>query len=157
MGSFYGKFFLRNLNLYLLQRNPDQWKTFQASQKAAASQQAGNESTKTATTTAVPSAASTAGAEPHPENKKKRKERPGDEIDQLFEDKLGKKVKKGELKMETPVKAPEVEEKHEKKERREKKKRRGEGDDAKVLQDVLGAIKAAPKDDKRHHKKKKAQ
>ena len=88
MGSFYGKFFLRNLNLYLLQRNPDQWKTFQASQKAAASQQAGNENTKTATTTAVSSAASTAGAEPHPENKKKRKERPGDEIDQLFEDKL---------------------------------------------------------------------
>ena len=34
IGSYYGKFFARNLNLYLLQRNSEQWKNMQASQKA---------------------------------------------------------------------------------------------------------------------------
>lgn len=150
-GSFYGKFFARNLNLYLLQRNPEQWKTIQASRKSAASQQHEKDSSKFTANPVKEVVLDPSSAEPQLGNKTKRKARPDNEIDQLFEEKLGKKVKRAELKTEAPMKAPEAEG-----DRQEKTKRRKIGGTDKGLEDVLGAIKAAPKDEKRHHKKKKA-
>lgn len=95
---------------------------------------------------------------------KKRKTRPVDEIDQVFE-KLGKKVKRAELNGggEPAAKKAEKEEGQQetksKKDGEKKKKRRkeeGEGEARdKGLDDVLGAIKAAPKDEKKHHHKRK--
>lgn len=147
VGSFYGKFFARNLNLYLLQRNPEQWKNIQINQKSTAP--APSELQKKANTTIAQTTDFTDAPAP-PTDKKKRKTRPEDEIDQLFEQKLGKKVKKAELKTEEPSQLEAVEVKKE----RKRHKKDGEAKD-RELEDVLGAIKAAPKDEKRHHKKKK--
>ncbi len=75
-----------------------------------------------------------------------------DEIDQLFEAKLGKKVKKAEL-SNAPAKVDQDSEEHAKNEKKKHRKDKGEAAD-KGLDAVLGAIKAAPKEEKRHHKKK---
>lgn len=91
-----------------------------------------------------------------------------DDIDELFEAALGKKMKKGSLAaVNAPVPsihndvAPEAEDqdegteraekKRKKEEKKEKKKRKKDGDEGggggedKTLEGVLGAIKAAPK------------
>nr|GAT46208.1 predicted protein [Mycena chlorophos] len=119
-GSFYGKFFARNLNLYLLQRRPDEWRTMQA-----------NKSKPAALAPALPPTTPTlpekdTDATPSPTKKRKRdreKEGPKDEIDELFAGTLGKKVKRAALAYEA---APET----------------VKGDFE--LDGVLGAIKAAP-------------
>lgn len=84
---------------------------------------------------------------------KKRKVRADNEIDQLFEEKLGKKVKKAGLGGDATSQpaAPKVDG------TKDKKRRKGEDEGKdKDLKDILGAIKAAPKDDKSHKRKKKA-
>lgn len=138
------------MNLHLLQRNPDQWKNVQASKKIGTTTpavQPENPSGR-ATTDAQTKETETEQAD----NKRKRKDRPVDEIDQLFEAKLGKKVKKAEL-SNAPAKVDQDSEEHAKKEKKKHRKDKGEAAD-KGLDAVLGAIKAAPKEEKRHHKKK---
>lgn len=157
VGSFYGKFFARNLNLYLLQRNPEQWKSAQAAQKAASKPPPTSEKKPPAAHQAAAKLTPTSQddeSKSAPEHKKKRKARPDDEIDQVFET-LGKKVKRAELKTgdtDAAAKAEPV------KERKKEKKRRRDDDGAKDrgLEDILGAIRAAPKDEKRHKHKKKS-
>lgn len=162
--SFYGKFFARRLNIYLLQRDPEQWKNLQVN----------NRSTSNAPTPAMTparvaspmpptkSAAQSAKATPElsrsqeaEKQSKKRKSRTEDEIDQLFEEKLGKKVKKAGL---APEVAPAPQAVAGRKEGKDKKRKKGEDDvKDKDLKDILGAIKAASKgDDKSHQRKKKA-
>jgi len=85
--------------------------------------------------------------------KRKRKAEPADEIDALFNARLGKKIKKGGLGPEDRIK--ELKEGKEKEDDKAMKKGhvRDEVVD-KELKDVLGAIKAAPKDDGAHRKKR---
>ncbi|KAJ7367884.1 armadillo-type protein [Mycena albidolilacea] len=85
-GSYYGKFFARNLNLYLLQRRPDEWRTMQSDRKRAAEPPA----------VAAPSPVQSA-EETKKERKKRKRDAAGDEIDDLFGAALGKKVKKAAL------------------------------------------------------------
>ncbi|KAI0052589.1 ARM repeat-containing protein [Auriscalpium vulgare] len=83
-GSFYGKFFARNLNLHLLQRRPEDWRNLQASRALAART---NGDTKPPTDSTL-------------DMRKKRKRdsaKSGDEIDVLFHEALGAGVKKGAL------------------------------------------------------------
>ena len=152
VGSFYGKFFARNLNLYLLKKNPEQWKTAQAARKAALKIPTASDEPKEPA--ATPQGPEKSAQAPPALKNKKRKARPTDEIDEVFET-LGKKVKRAELKadeVDAPAKTDTA------KEAKKEKKRRKRDDDAKdkELEDVLGAIKAAPKDEKRHKHKKKS-
>ncbi|KAI0771524.1 ARM repeat-containing protein [Trametes elegans] len=174
-GSAFGKFFARPLSLHILQRDPERWKTMQAANKAAAapSPAAGANAQLRADPSQRSKAhvAQTAGApgETHvstsDESQKKaekraRKAHSQDEIDALFEATLGKKVKKAELATANATEG-DSHRKHEEKEKSEKgkskskkrKERDGESED-RSLQDVLGAIRAAPKDDKGHKKKR---
>lgn len=83
----------------------------------------------------------------------KRKHRGEDEIDQLFEENLGKRVKKAALEKKTLDDSAEG--------RKEDSTFSGQGKNHKAdgqrdgLQDILGAIKAAPKRDEGHRSKKK--
>ncbi|KAJ7499330.1 armadillo-type protein [Mycena latifolia] len=126
-GSYYGKFFARNLNLYLLQRRPDEWRTMQTDRKRP-------EQPKVATPVNQPVDTS------HGKERKKRKrDAGGDEIEELFSSAIGKKVKKAAL-----VDAVEPE---------SKPLPFGKGitlDDG--LSDVMGAIRAAPAEGKGHGK-----
>ncbi|KAG6833595.1 hypothetical protein H0H87_004222 [Tephrocybe sp. NHM501043] len=137
-GSFYGKFFARNLNLYLLQRRPDEWKTMQADRKRA----------QDAPTKAIPAAlAPTPSIDfdttPQPA-KRKRHGYADDEIDAVFNASLGKRMKKaalGDIALVPTLPS------------KEEVSRKGQAPD--TLQAVLGAIQSAPKDDKGHRKKRR--
>ncbi|KAF7301584.1 hypothetical protein MIND_00723900 [Mycena indigotica] len=84
--SYYGKFFARNLNLYLLQRRPDEWRTAQANR------------TKFASATEVKQDANHTRSElPLTKKRKRDANRAKDEIDELFAGALGKKVKRTAL------------------------------------------------------------
>jgi nucleolar protein 9 len=142
--SFFGKFFARSLNLYLLQRRPEEWRNLQSERKRLKEQQqhaaAPTESAPMIETTTEPAAPS--------DKKRKRKARPDDEIDVLFNAKLGKKTKKAALSETTStVDGPSkvmivVEDIDARKEDKE-------------LQQVLGAIRLAPKDHGYSKKKQK--
>ncbi|KAJ7067930.1 armadillo-type protein [Mycena amicta] len=80
-GSYYGKFFARNLNLYLLQRRPEEWRTMQASKNKPAPVSPKRNSL----------------AEENAPNGNATRDGAKDEIDELFAGTLGKKVKKGAL------------------------------------------------------------
>lgn len=160
--SFYGKFFARNLNLYLLQRDPEQWKTSQMNLKAAAASSSHTGSSdKVQRPPLTDSASGDAGKarerEPQAEGSdsrkpRKRKVRMADEIDQLFEEKLGKKTKRAGLNDDPTVKAAA---KSGDDRSGEKRKRRDNVAEDNGLEEVLGAIKAAPKDKSGHRSKKK--
>ncbi|KAG1780420.1 armadillo-type protein [Suillus placidus] len=128
--SYFGKFFARNINLYLLQRRPDEWRELQSQNKSSTG--------STISPSALPSVPSVVVQRPnsddaevfHPsKTSKKRRSRVEDEIDAVFNASLGAKVKR------TAVSAT------------------GSCDKLVVqtsdqgLQDVLGAIRAAPSDD----------
>ncbi|KAG6864208.1 hypothetical protein C0991_011572 [Blastosporella zonata] len=81
-GSYYGKFFARNLNLYLLQRRPDEWKALPDRKRA-----------QDALTKPIPAQKSI---------KRKRHTQPEDEIDAVFNASLGKRIKKAALGDVTP-------------------------------------------------------
>ncbi|KAF7978355.1 hypothetical protein HWV62_1005 [Athelia sp. TMB] len=140
-GSFYGKFFARNLNLYLLQRKPEDWKNMQIQSKAAQASKTAPPPSPAAPPPAE-AAPTPAGAE-KPKKKRKRDAAPDNEIDALFAASLGKKTKRAalnaaELPSSVGADKPPV----------------ATGD--KGLEDVLGAIRAAPKadGDSAHRKKK---
>ncbi|EMD40990.1 hypothetical protein CERSUDRAFT_149573 [Gelatoporia subvermispora B] len=128
-GSFFGKYFARNLHLHLLQRNPEEWKNQQAAKSTAE----------------LPKAAPDTKAEvakpPQADEQKKKRKHQGDEIDELFDSTLGKRIKKGALGGEGKAKmeSPSVE--------------KLAAD--KSLKDVMGAIRSAPKEDKPRPKKKR--
>lgn len=137
--SFFGKFFARNLNLYLLQRRPEEWRNLQSERKRSKEQHA-------APTESAP--INEMSTEPAPsEKKRKRKARPEDEIDALFDAKLGKKIKKAALSETTSTLdgASEVIVVKDVTARKEDKE----------LEQVLGAIRLAPKDHGYSKKKQK--
>ncbi|VDC06251.1 unnamed protein product [Peniophora sp. CBMAI 1063] len=158
-GSFYGKFFARNLNLYLLRRKPDEWKEAQV--KAAAKATADTTPSASNKTATVESAEKTGDTERVAAGKKKKRKREqgeGDEIDALFDGALGRKVKRAALDSGATNSQPGKEARAEhagkgaggKKDKKRKKDRLLDGD----LAGVLGAIRSAPKGEERTHKRK---
>ena len=137
--SFFGKFFARNLNLYLLQRRPEEWRNLQSERKRSKEQHVAP---------TEPALKIEASTEPAPSDKnRKRKARPEDEIDALFNTKLGKKTKKAALSETTstldgPSEVIVVKDVAARK-------------DDKELEQVLGAIRLAPKDHGYSKKKQK--
>ncbi|KAG7096605.1 hypothetical protein E1B28_004022 [Marasmius oreades] len=92
IGSFYGKFFSRNLNLYLLRRRPDEWRSMQSSSKLGSGGGQNKKKGEGEVADAIEDQ-EMAVVEPQekfqPEKNKKRKRRDkvdaqGDEIDQVF-------------------------------------------------------------------------
>ncbi|KAL1665643.1 armadillo-type protein [Schizophyllum commune] len=136
-GSFYGKFFVRKLNLMLLKRKPDEWRNAQSTHKP----QAPTPSTPVPPPAkAQAPAASTEAKEPV--KKSKKRQRPENEIDELFSTSLGKRTKTArietaDVEMETAPIAP------------------SQTVD-RTLSAVLGAIQQAPKGDGGRKKKKGA-
>ncbi|KAL0581237.1 Nucleolar protein 9 [Marasmius crinis-equi] len=128
IGSFYGKFFSRNLNLYLLRRRPDEWRSMQSS-------------TKQEKDTPLPQGSTKPKDEPQPpavpEKKRKRKPAPADEIDDVFAKAPVKKLKGPGLSHNKDPDPPKV----------------SEADPS--LADVFNAIKAAPKNDGKDKSKKR--
>ncbi|KAI0786442.1 armadillo-type protein [Abortiporus biennis] len=149
-GSFYGKFFARKLNLHLLKRDVEAWKNAQISAKASSTGQVGSTPTVVAK---VPPQASAPTTESTVESKRKRKHPAEDEIDQLFDTAIGKKVKRADLSSNVN----EEPESAQAKSKSKKDKRDVEPEEGvdKSLHDVLGAIKAAPKNEDKGHKKRK--
>lgn len=135
-GSQYGKYFVRNMNLLLLKRDPDAWKAQQSSNRGVSIPSTSSK-TKFVSTSEKPSEQPSAEVAPKLSSKRKRKGE--DDIDKLFDSTLGKKQKRSAL-------PPALEESavpatH----------------NAIGLESVLGAIKNAPKGDSdRKHKKKKS-
>ncbi|KAG6861483.1 hypothetical protein C0995_015910 [Termitomyces sp. Mi166 len=139
-GSYYGKFFARNLNLYLLQRRPNEWKTMQADRKRAPD---ATEKSPSAPSLTNPESANPVAAQKSA--KRKRHVQSEDEIDAVFNASLGKRIKKATLGhvASTPLLSEP-----------EKMDVKNEAPDS--LRAVLGAIKSAPKDEKGNKKQKKA-
>ena len=132
-GSFFGKFFARSLNLHLLQRRPEEWRNLQSERKRSKEQHGASTESAPIIETPVESAS---------DNKiRKRKSRPEDEIDVLFDTKLGKRIRKAAL-SETTIEVIPVKGITARKEDKE-------------LEQVLGAIRLAPKDDRQSKKKQK--
>jgi nucleolar protein 9 len=121
---------MRSLNLYLLQRRPEEWRNLQSERKRLKEQHAAPTESAPMIETSI---------EPAPSDKKrKRKVRPEDEIDALFNSKLGKRTKKAALSGTTsPFNRPSevllVDGVAARKEDKE-------------LEQVLGAIRLAPKE-----------
>lgn len=138
-GSRYGKFFIRGLNLYLLKKDPEKWKTQQSSAKTVTS--------ATGLRAAEPAQTVENGGNGRNKEikgpKRKREEKPEDEIDKLFVSALGKRQKKGSLVVadsnNATTNVPHKESKQ-------------PGD--KDLDSVLGAIRGAPKETKVKKKQK---
>lgn len=150
-GSFYGKFFVRNLNLYMLQRRPDEWRNVQTQRRQQALQQ--QQQIKETPSTAPQEVASTSTVAAVVESKSRKRSKPSDEIEELFDKTLGKKIKKAALATEetkeVEVSKPAAD--------AEKKSKKGKDKDKKKdnsLDAVLGAIKSAPKHDSERPKKK---
>lgn len=131
-GSFYGKFFARNLNLYLLQRKPDDWRNMQADRKRVQDQ--------ANTATSDPSPPKLTNTSPPPPPKRKRKAQPEDEIEAVFNATLGKRIKKAALDSPDMVTSEAAIPERKKGTQNRKESRKDGG-----LEDVLGAIRAAPK------------
>ncbi|KZP05871.1 ARM repeat-containing protein [Athelia psychrophila] len=138
-GSFYGKFFARHLNLYLLQRKPEEWRNLQIQNKAAQALKAA----PTPSTTTEPSTEPTPTSDEKSKKKRKRGSAPGNEIDALFDTSLGKKLKRVALNPEDLSAANKTD-----------KQLPAKGD--KGLDDILTAIRAAPKGDGDSSRKKKS-
>lgn len=105
LGSFYGKFFVRGLNLYLLKRSPEEWKAQQAkdvSRKDHSTTGSGVDSRqhRQSINPGLIDESIEGKAGKASRDKKKRKrvaDKPEDEIDAVFSSVLGKKQKKGKL------------------------------------------------------------
>ncbi len=147
--SYFGRFFARNLNLQLLQRRPDEWRTAQTERKkqkeahantvveaAAALASAATESKKEEVMSSSSPPGET-GKDAKKANKRKRHSR--EEIDSLFDTKIGKKVRRAALDSEGFNEQDGA--------------AHPEGVDVTLLS-VLGAIRAAP-DHEGHRKKKR--
>jgi nucleolar protein 9 len=137
IGSEYGKYFARKLQLHILKRRPEEWKEMQATASKPA-----KPAVMTGDPIPVP-APTSAPINVAPSEREKKKKRKADEIDTLFDEAGlgGKKNKRGALDTGKPE---------------EDGKR--EAPVASDLKDVLGAIKDAPKNEgpggKKKHRKK---
>ncbi|KAI6035570.1 armadillo-type protein [Pisolithus orientalis] len=138
--SYYGKFFARNLNLYLLKRRPDEWKQLQSKSKATTSgEKAEQTSVSAPTPLQPPSVASLPTADkkaPSPKKSPRKRDPPADEIDVLFDTALGNKIKRAAIGQNSVAQ------------------------DKKALtdphmQDVLKAVCAAPSGEDGHPKKRR--
>lgn len=89
--SFYGKFFARNLNLHLLRRRPEEWKTLQSNNKSSSTESDQSTLPPAVQPQQTPPAASTL-----PKSSKKRRA-PEDDIDAVFKSTLGNKTKKAAM------------------------------------------------------------
>ncbi|KAK7696593.1 hypothetical protein QCA50_001251 [Cerrena zonata] len=141
-GSFYGKFFARSLNLHLFKKNADEWKNVQAHNKLAAQPKI---PPAPVPTSSVKDEAKDTDVPTSKSEKRKRKHRPEDEIDELFDNTLGKKIKRAGLSGEVVTKTKST----------SSDKMKVEDVKDKSLKDILGAIQAAPKNDEKGHGKKK--
>jgi len=136
-GSQYGKYFVRNMNLLLLKRDPDAWRAQQSSKREVSTPSASSQ-TKSVSTPTHEKPSEQPPTEVTPKLPFKRKRKEGDDIDKLFDSALGKKQKRCAL-------PPAQEE-----------RTVSTNSEATGLERILGAIKDAPKGDKeRKHKKKK--
>ncbi|THU83938.1 hypothetical protein K435DRAFT_765540 [Dendrothele bispora CBS 962.96] len=132
--SYYGKFFSRNLNLYLLRRRPDEWKDLQSSKRSLDQEQA-------ATTTTPATLPIEEKSSSQMSNKKRKREKAiKDEIDEVFDTLPTKKTKNSSL-TSVPVKSVQA-----------------PIDNDPGLQDVFSAIRSVPKntDRKKGGSKKKS-
>jgi nucleolar protein 9 len=135
-GSYYGKFFSRNLNLYLLQRRPEEWKNLQSSKKNAGQGQPPGAAAAVAVTTAEENVNHSTESIT---KKRKRDKVAKDEIDEVFDSLAAKKTKASSLSSFAPAKSTEVS---------------VDGDPG--LRDVFNAIRSVPKNgDKKHGLAKK--
>ncbi|KIY48757.1 ARM repeat-containing protein [Fistulina hepatica ATCC 64428] len=158
VGSHYGKFFLRKVNLNLLKRAPEEWKNQMLRTKDPAPQ------ATPAQTKELPSAkdANVEGrpVEPKkdaeaelqvdiPPRSAKKRRRHEDEIDHLFNSSTKTKGMK-KAKLETAL-VDATEDAHSAKDKAKEKAQDS------ALQAVLSAIQAAPKDEGKRHKKRRKQ
>jgi len=135
-GSQYGKYFVRNMNLLLLKRDPDAWKAQQSSNRGVSIPSTSSQ-TKFVSTSGKP--LEQPSAEVTPKLSSKRKKKGEDDIDKLFDSTLGKKQKRSALPPAREESAVSTDH------------------NATGLESVLGAIKNAPKGDSdRKYKKKKS-
>lgn len=126
--------------MHLLQRRPEEWRNLQSERKRSREQYA----VPTESATTIETSTEPAASDKH---RKKRKSHPEDEIDALFNAKLGKRTRKAALSetisaLEGPSEFIAVKDVATKKEDKE-------------LEQVLGAIRLAPKDDGQSKKKQK--
>lgn len=136
-GSRYGKYFVRNMNILLLKRDPDAWRAQQSSKREISTPSTSGK-TKAPSVSAPDKPSEQLLTEVTPKLSSKRKRKEGDDIDKLFDSALGKKQKRSAL--------PSAREGH----------TVSMDYDATGLESILGAIKDAPKGDSdRKHKKKK--
>lgn len=149
-----------------MKKNPEEWKTAQANSKFASTQVQRDVESKSA-----PSAATTATiTSPHggqslehrersstvqvQETQRKRKARPEDEIDELFDKTIGKKIKRAGLRGDEKITGQPLKTTEMVSTKKRRKDREGQMKD-KALEDVIDAIKSAPKDSSDHKKKKR--
>jgi len=136
-GSQYGKYFVRNMSLLLLKRDPDAWRAQQSSNRGVSVP-----STSSQTKSVSVSASEKPLEQPSevtPKLSSKRKRKGGDDIDNLFDSALGKKQKRSALPPAREARTVSTDY------------------DATGLDSILGAIKSAPKGDNRdrkHNRKK---
>ncbi|KAI3611102.1 rrna processing protein nop9 [Moniliophthora roreri] len=133
IGSFYGKFFARNLNLYLLRRRPDEWRSTQSSKKQSSEEHQ--------TPTAEPAQVESKPQDTPKPKKRKRDGAPKDEIDEVFASAPVKKMK-------GPGLAPKAKEGSKE---RVSSILESEGD----LKEIFSAIRSAPKNDAKEKGRKK--
>ncbi|EPQ59516.1 ARM repeat-containing protein [Gloeophyllum trabeum ATCC 11539] len=144
VASYYGKFFARNLRLPLLERKPDAWRALQSGEAQPKQgvpstvddpDQRDPKKSKTSPNAQNPTSSVTA----KDKGKRKRDAQHGDDIDVLFDESFGKRVKRGALpSSENP-----------------KSKVSATAAEDRNLQDVLKAIHSAPSDDRPRHSKKR--
>jgi nucleolar protein 9 len=139
-GSYYGRYFAKNLNLPLLRRRPEEWKTLQTAHRSNSDSDA-HRSTMTEAhheTQARPkTSALSARVSPLEAGDRKRAVDTGDEIDALFDASLGKRVRRGALESGGTARDATVK----------------NGNIGHDLGDLFGAIRAAPKEKRKSRHK----
>jgi len=146
-GSFYGKFFARRLHLSLLHRKPEEWRALKVRQQAEQREkaQAGQQDSTSKPVATIPAAdadiskqqSTKHGRGDGPDEARKRK-READEMDAIFEGVKESRFGKVDLPPKTIGKAS------------------VDNVGAPVPDDILDAIRGAPKGEKKVKRKRKA-
>ncbi|KAL5527088.1 hypothetical protein ACEPAG_5879 [Sanghuangporus baumii] len=155
LGSRYGKFFVRGLNLYLLKRDPEKWKTQQVQngRTVAAKAELKKVEYKEVRHTVEETSQNEAKGrqeEKGRKRKQKRKAEAQDVIDELFDSAFGKRQKKGNLNADADATTMRADTRQSINKSKEKDLL-----DDKELGSVFTAIRNAPKELKFSGKKKK--
>ncbi|EIN10789.1 ARM repeat-containing protein [Punctularia strigosozonata HHB-11173 SS5] len=149
--SYYGKFFAKNLNLYLLKRNAEEWKDWQLC-KIKMRQGSGVPTSGRDLESKEDGRAQQASAvKPEKRERKKRKREAdvGDVIDAVFENVLGgKKFKRGQLEGQSPTRITQTAHRGTESKNAGSTGSGGNPGD-RDLSAVLGAIRSAPKEQTR--------